>query len=182
MSDNPTNAQLHARRMLDQMEAEEKDERLQEEILKEKISEIYQHWHKFSFRYILALGIPAFLAVMVLTFTASPFVVAFLCGGGGWLIVSASRLGRWHSLKRFMRKITPEEYELIESVSTMRLSEDERKFVTQTRIDYAKINPQAEYLRASQKAEDDTLLRAAAYTDATQQDQLLRSADNADEV
>ena len=86
---------------------------------------------------------------------------------------------RW-ATKRFVRQLAPTERNLLNKAADIPLSSREKYEHKELVEVFQQIPPQAQYLRASQKPQnDDTLLRAAQYTNETAQEQLLRPTDNA---
>ena len=93
---------------------------------------------------------------------------------------STSAVGMWLAhrfmLKKFLRTMTPEERVLLETPFPPEVNKAARGFLKHLTKAYHKVNPQTEYLRASQPFADNTLLRAANHIDTTSQDELLRAS------
>lgn len=81
--------------------------------------------------------------------------------------------------RNFVRRLSPTERELITSKQTEYTGQSR---IIESLLRANHIKPEREYLRASVKDEDETLLRAAASIEATAQDQLLRPTNPNDNV
>jgi len=126
---------------------------------------IEKRWARY---FIVAQAIFMFVLGAISVFIPNEkfFIKNFIFGmmiffGGLYVMRFAARL--------FVRRLSPDERSLIIQAD----NKDSRQL-----LNACKINSKNELLRASTEPQDDTLLRAATFTETTPQDQLLRPADS----
>ena len=114
----------------------------------------------------------AMLMIIYVSLENHPLEIYFLLAG---LVVSLYTVRVARLLRReFIGQMTAQELDLIARTPNEAINKEEKKAAKNLIKAYQKVNPEWEYLRPSHKTQDETLLRAAAYTETTPQDQLLR--------
>ena len=152
------------------------DETITEE--QEQVAQLFTRYELYCSKWSCAyLPLLAFSFVMYfhLCEMYNPLVIMFLFIGI-WGVVP--HLLYRYTAARFARLLSEEERKMIEPPGYVFAEQREQDTFDHLMKASAKITPRTEYLRASAKPEDNTLLRAAQYTDEKAQDQLLRPADN----
>lgn len=106
------------------------------------------------------------------------FFISQLCG----TIIACAIVMKWIiSRHNFVRKLSENDIQLLTNADKL-LGQRECKKAAEILNEYRSsgYDKREELLRASTQLQDDTLLRVAAYTDETPQDQLLRPTQNSD--
>lgn len=149
-----------------------------------QVKKFFERWSSFRGRtetpYILVLIASLFLFFVMTKKIDENYLGTYVAVLAIFLAAySAFAFSLWkHHSKQFIHNLTPSEYEMLTNIDLKSLRDDESLEIGRLLRLYQKVNPQKELLRASAEAQEDTLLRAAAYTETTPQDQLLRPADD----
>ena len=137
------------------------------------VKRILKRWFKYSS--VWTLSYTAVMSAAYLLMFKSGFqfdqgrdiVLIIFHLAGLWGITYMLRVG-------FARQLSYDEQEALSKVQSLPLGKSEAQLIKQLLKESIR-SPQSELLRASVEPQDDTLLRAAASTETTAQDQLLRS-------
>ena len=151
---------------------------------KQDLKLLLHRWHKassgrsevFLFAGLLCVNMMTVILLVWLNISSKyiGIITSILSGSLGIIPIILYLLKRIS----FLQQLTEEEKHLLLQASVNGIYGDSRTAKSiLTECGKLKANPRQEYLRASEKQDDDTLLRAANSTDNTPQEQLLRPSD-----
>ncbi len=134
-----------------------------------------RHYYRKKLRPFLLVQTLLLIGGILLWILKLPLYLAILCFASVFVVFSFSIR---FVVNKFVRQMTQEERSILEDISAITLPSTEAEGLLRIKKAYDNVNPQKEYLRASQPTQDNALLRAVTYSDNTPQDQLLRPAPN----